>query len=145
MGNTSDIVNRTEDNVELLPVVMTTTQTGTGIDKQGFKGTCHIIAIGDSGDTLSGTVYFTLALEESNDDSTYNACVTADCIGQTLAVTTAIFDTIDAPAEDSKNVLVQYVGQKRYSRIVVTITGTHTNGTPIGIVALNTGPVHIPA
>ena len=134
MGNMSDIINRTEDNVELLPVVMTATKTGTGIDKQGFDGTCHIIAIGDSGDTLSGSVYFTLKLEDSDDDSTYAAAVTAD-----------VFDTIDAPAEDSKNVLIQYVGKARYSRVVVTITGTHTNGTPIGIVALNVGPRHIPA
>ena len=143
MGNMSDIINRTEDNVELLPVVMTATKTGTGIDKQGFDGTCHIIAIGDSGDTLSGSVYFTLKLEDSDDDSTYAAAVTADVIGQTL--TAGVFDTIDAPAEDSKNVLIQYVGKARYSRVVVTITGTHTNGTPIGIVALNVGPRHIPA
>ena len=143
MGNMSDIINRTEDNVELLPVVMTATQTGTGIDKQGFDGTCHIIAIGNSGDTLSGSVYFTLKLEESDAlASGYTAVVTADVIGQTL--TAGVFDTIDAPAEDSKNVLVQYVGSKRYSRVVVTITGTHTNGTPIGIVALNVGSRHIP-
>jgi len=142
MGNMSDIINRTEDNVELLPVVMTATKTGTGIDKQGFDGTCHIIALGASGDTISGSVYYTLKLEDSDDDSTYASAVTADVIGQTL--TAGVFATIDAPADDEQNYLVQYVGAARYSRIVMTITGTHTNGTPVSIVALNVGSRHIP-
>lgn len=142
MSNKSDLINRTADVVGLIPVVMTATKTGAGADKRGFRGTLHVISIGDSGDTLSGSVYFTVKIEDSDDDSTYAAAVTADVIGQTL--TAGVMDTIDAPTEDSKNILVQYVGASRYSRIVLTITGTHTSGTPVSIMALNTGSSHLP-
>jgi len=143
MGNTADLINRTKETVSLLSQAITSTTSGTGISQKGFRGVMHTLNIGDSADTLSGSVYFTVKLEESDAlASGYTAVVTADCIGQTL--TAGVFETINAPAEDSKITSVQYIGSKEFSRLTITITGTHTNGTPMGIVAYAAGSSHIP-
>lgn len=112
-----------------IPAVKTATVTGTTIDLLGAEAALVMIHFGNSGDTLSGSVYWTPKLQESPDDSTWNDVAAGDLINTELAV-------IDAPAEDSTIQSVGYKGEDRYIRAVITATGTHTNGTPIGITAL---------
>lgn len=47
--------------------------------------------------------------------------------------------TVDTDGEDGKIYSVGYVGNKRYAALVPRKTGTHTNGTPLAIVALKGG------
>ena len=55
-----------------------------------------------------------------------------------------IYATVDAAAEDDAVYPIGYTGPERYVRIVCTKTGTHSNGTPIGILAL-TNNIHKPS
>jgi tRNA G37 N-methylase Trm5 len=87
--------------------------------------------VGDSGDTLSGSVMVELELEESDDNTTYTDCANAALENATTGATGAVtgtnlgtFAVIDAPTEDSAMFYVRYVGSKRYSRVVVNKTGT---------------------
>lgn len=105
------------------------------IDLQGYEGCLVIVNVGASGDTLSGTVYWSLELEESDDDSTYTDVAAADMIGDN-AGGSGQFALIDDPAEDDTVYSVGYIGSKRYLRVILNATGTHTNGTPIGAVAV---------
>lgn len=134
-------------NVKLVraidPDVYTTDQTGTGIDRQGFEAVEHVVDLGESNDTLSGSVYYDFILEESDDDSTYTA-VTASAsalVGSAASAVSApdssgIFATVDAAAEDNLILRIGYIGGKRYSRVKVDFTGTHTNGTPLSAFAI---------
>lgn len=105
--------------------------TGVGVDCRGYEKVLMVAEQGISGDTLSGSVYWVLTFEESDDDSTYTQIPDADLNGGTGE------HTINAGAEDPTLIVREYVGGHRYVRILWTQTGTHTNGTPIsGFVAL---------
>lgn len=124
----------------------------TGVDGKGYESVVHAVAVGDSGDTLSGALMVELELEESDDDSSYTDCANSalenPATGATGAVTgtnTGTFAVIDAPSEDSAMFFVRYVGTKRYSRVVVNKTGTHTNGVEVHAFAMRARPTALPA
>lgn len=118
----------------------TTEGTGVGVDLAGFDGAKMIAHIGDSGDTLSGSVYMTVGFQESDVfGSGYTDIAADDLKGGANNV------VIDAPAEDQVVVQRNYVGAKRYVRVLVTFTGTHTNGTPISALVVKDYARHAPA
>lgn len=114
----------------LIPAVATTDKTSSAIDMQGFNSLAVIFNIGDSGDTLSGSVFWTLKLQESDDNSQYTDVAASDLHNASATV------VIDAPTEDSTAVTFGYKGNKRYVKALAVKTGTHSNGTPIGIIAV---------
>jgi hypothetical protein len=118
----------------------TTEGTGVGVDLAGFDSAKMIAHIGDSGDTLSGSVYMTVAFQESDVLGSGYANIAADDLKGGLNDV-----VIDAPTEDQVAVQRNYVGGKRYVRVLVTFTGTHTNGTPISAVVVKGHARHAPA
>jgi hypothetical protein len=115
----------------LNPTTLTADTTSATIDLAGFNGCLIVVNVGESGDTLSGSVYWDLILKDSTDDSTY-AAVTANTQSATAIDSSGIFATIDAAAEDDLPYSIAYTGDKRYLQVTCDATGTHTNGTPIG-------------
>ena len=92
---------------------------------------------GESGDTLSGSVKLDLVLQHSDDGSSWSDVTSASDVlvnadsGVSAPDANGIFRTIDAAAEDDAKYRIGYVGGKRYSRISLDFTGTHTNGFPL--------------
>lgn len=93
----------------------------------------HVVDLGNSGDTLSGSVKIELEVQHSDDDSTWVACADTDITGAVAGTNTGTYAVIDAPAEDSAIFTTEYIGGKAYTRTVLNVTGTHTNGTPISV------------
>ena len=114
----------------LNPVTSSTTKTSSAIDMQGFDSLMVLFNVGQSGDTLSGSVYWTLKLQHSDDDSSYSD-VTATQLNSPNATV-----VINSSALDRAAIPFGYAGGKRYVKAVATPTGTHTNGTPLGMTAL---------
>lgn len=112
------------------PATRTAATTCTTIDLQGYSSANVLFAVGTSGDTLSGSVYWTLKLTHSDDDSSYSDVALAE-LNNTAATV-----VIDSSAKDKTVYGFGYNGNKRYLRAVATPTGTHTNGTPLGMIAL---------
>ena len=112
------------------PVTVTSDTDSASIDLKGYASAGIIFNVGESGDTLSGSVYWSLELEESDDDSTWTDVAAADMGTSVSAGTVAV---IDAAAEDDSVHFTSYKGNKRYIRGVLNATGTHTNGTPISV------------
>lgn len=125
-----DLYHNVAISQPLIPVVATADQTSSAIDMQGFNSLVVIFDVGNSGDTLSGSVFWTLKLQHSDDNSVYTDVAVGDLLNGATTV------VIDAPAEDSLAVPFGYGGTKRYVKAVATKTGTHTNGTPLGVLAL---------
>jgi hypothetical protein len=123
----------------LNPVVSTTTKTSGAIDLQGYNSAVVLFAFGQSGDTLSGSLYWTLKLQASDDDSTYADVGASDLLNSSATV------VIDATNEDKQTYKFGYIGTKRYLKGIATPTGSHSIGTPIGIVALKGHPSLAPA
>jgi len=122
----------------LNPVVSTTTKTSTAIDLQGYNSAIVLFSMGLSGDTLSGSVYWTLKLQHSDDNSTYTDLAAGDLNSSSLT------SVVNSSALDETVYNFGYQGAKRYLKAVATPTGTHTNGTPIGVVALRGTAVYAP-
>ena len=114
----------------LNPVVSTSTKTSTTIDLQGFNSAVVVVALGQSGDTLSGSLYWTLTLQQSNDNATWVALAATDTnTGATSVVVNAT--TLDKAAYS-----IGYIGNMRYLQAVATPTGSVSSGVPIGVIAL---------
>lgn len=122
----------------LNPVVSTSTKTSTTIDLQGYNSANVLFAIGLAGDTLTGSLYWTLKLTHSDDDSSYSDVALAD-LNNTAATV-----VVDSMSKDETVYGFGYNGNKRYLRAVATPTGSHSSGTPIGIVALRGTPAYMP-
>jgi hypothetical protein len=120
------------------PAVSSVTRTSTAIDLQGFNSANVVFCIGQSADTLSGAVYWTLKLQHSDDDSLYNDVTLADLNNSALTV------VINSSALDRTAYGFGYIGNKRYLKAIATPTGTHTNGTPIGMIAMRNAAAYSP-
>ena len=125
--------------------VTTAASNGTGVDLQGYEGATVVVTIGAEGDTLSGSVFFEIGLEESDDNSTFTDVTSnTDVTGGTVD-SSGVFQTIDANADCNKVYAIGYVGGKRYSRVVLNFSGTHGTGTISGVVGVKGHPLHGPA
>lgn len=143
-----DLSHNIELGNSIINAVKTTGANGTGIDLQGFEEATAVVSVGAEGDTLSGSVYFEVSLEHSDDDSTYTDCVQSEIVNGTIA-SGGIFLKLDGTTGGDPDTAggqwqVGYVGGKRYVRLVLAKTGTHTNGTPISGMIVKSRPRNAP-
>lgn len=122
----------------LKPATISATNSSATLDVQGYHSAAVVFAVGTAGDTLSGTVYWTLKIRESDDDSAYNDVAEADLqhTGNTVVV--------DAMTKDETAYVFGYRGTKRYLKAVATPTGTHSVGTPMAVFGLLGHPANAP-
>lgn len=133
-----DMANDVSVAATITPIVVNNDTEGTGVavDLAGYESATLIVHVGVSGDTLSGSVYHTVKLQESADNSVWNDVAAADMEGSNSVV-------IDDAAEDPVVIVWGYKGAKRYLRVFDDVTGTHTNGTPFGAVIVRSRPRHV--
>lgn len=115
---------------------VTAAVNGAGVTSSDGHSITHVIQFGASGDTLSGSVYFDVTLQDSPDGSTWTDVTDNDyVVGGTVAAG-GIWATVNDPAEDDQVYFIGYRGPQPYSRIQIEKTGTHSNGTVIGAIAI---------
>ena len=141
-----DLSNNIVPVVSIKNAVKTAAENGTGVDLQGYEGATILVDVGAEGDTLSSSVHFEVSLEESADDSTYTDVAQAGIIDGTIA-SGGIFLKLDGttggdPGTAGGIFRVGYVGGKRYIRVVLAKTGTHSTGTPIGAMVVKSHARH---
>lgn len=140
-----DLFNNIKTTQVLVNAVATGTVTSSAIDLQGFDSAAVLFDVGNSGDTLSGSLYWTLSLTESDSSgSGYTTVAAADIQVQGGTFGTDNTFVIDAPLEDSLLVKFGYLGSKRYLKAVATAMGSHSTGTPIGIISVLGNPAQLP-
>lgn len=122
----------------LNPAVSTTTKTSSTIDLQGFNSANVVFLVGQAGDTLSVSLYWTLKLQHSDDDTTYSDVTITDLTSGAATV------TVNSSALDKTAYGFGYIGNKRYLKAVATPTGSHSTGTPIGVLALRAAAAYRP-
>jgi hypothetical protein len=128
----------------LIPQTLTADSSISAIDTQGYNQVIILFHIGNSGDTLSGSVKIELEVQEG-DTSTTAACANSDLLSTVTGTNTGTVAVIDAPTEDSATFVAEYIGGKRYIKPVINVTGTHTNGTPCAVTVLLGKPTYAPA
>lgn len=134
--------NSYTDNVKETLVLAPATVTGNGtdtastsIDLRGYGAGGFAVCIGNSADTLSGSIKIEVEVQHSDESAAnFTAAPDADVLTTVTGTNTGTVAVIDAPAEDIVLVDAQYTGTKRYARINLNLTGNHANGTPCCIV-----------
>ena len=139
-----DLENSTTISQIVDPAVATADVTSSAVDMAGFTDLNILVSVGESGDTLSGSVKVELELQESDDDSSYTACANASITNAVTGTNTGTFAVIDAAAEDDAVYQTKYLGGKQYVKVVANLTGTHTNGIPVGVLAVKSGKNYLP-
>jgi hypothetical protein len=122
----------------LNPVVSTTTKTSSNIDLQGFDSATVLFSLGLSGDTLTGSLFWTLTLQHSDNGSSFALVDTADCQDAINSV------TVNSMTLDETIYAFGYKGNKRYLRAVATPTGSVSSGMPIGMISLRSNANYNP-
>jgi hypothetical protein len=137
MAGTRDLVHNEKPIAALAPAVRTATALSAKCDMQSFQSVIARFYSGVFGDTASATVYTEAEMQESDDDSTYTAVADADLLfpsgkaARTGTATGTFFQSKTTGAADLAGLYeVGYRGSKRYLKVNVRLTGTHTNGTP---------------
>lgn len=141
-----DLSNSISPAVSLAAAVRTAAANGTGVDLQGYESATVLVDVGAEGDTLSSSVFFEVSLEESDDNSTFTDVEQAGIVDGTIA-SGGIFLKLDGTTGGDPDTTggifrVGYVGGKRYIRVVLAKTGTHSNGTPLGAMVVKGNARH---
>ena len=85
-------------------------------------------------------------MQESDDDSTYTAVAQKDCIVDAgVTVTSGIVKAFTAAHATATAYSFGYRGNKRYSRLAVTFSGTHGTGTATAALAIHGYAKYAPA
>lgn len=145
MSVLKDVKNKLSVINTITPQVATADVTGAAVDTQDSVGVALVAHVGVSGDTLSGSVKIELEVQHSDaSGSGFVACADADIADAVTGTNTGTFAVIDDAAEDDAIYKVNYIGAKRYVKVIANLTGTHTNGTPIAATVVMK-PAHMPA
>lgn len=139
-----DFENNLKHDLVVVPAVITADANGASVDMAEYRHLAFYALVGNSGDTLSGSVYIELEVEDSADDSSFADCADALVTNTVTGTTTGTFLVANLPAEDQIIAMCEYKGSARYVRPVINVTGSHTNGTPIAIMAVRTGLRNLP-
>lgn len=117
----------------------------TSVDLDGFEGVLLIVDLGPETDTLTGSVYIELEVEESDDDSTFTDVADIHLVKVVTGTNTGTFAKVDDAAEADQSYATSYIGDKRYVRVVLNVTGTHTTGLDTTVIAVKMFPRLRPA
>ena len=127
-----DLANNTAVALSYKPTVTTAAANGTGVDLQGYSSATLVAFIG------------------ADDNSTFTDVTQSDITNGTIAADgiwlkidgTGTAGTSGNPDSTGTVTQVGYIGGKRYIRGVIAKTGTHSNGTPIGLLVVKGDAIH---
>ena len=145
MPNRSSLYSNLSAVQLLASAPRTADANSVGMDLRDADSAALLFTVGANGDTLSGSVYIELEVQESDDNTTFTAAANADLNNFVTGSTNAgTAQKIVANSGAAQAYLVGYKGNKRYVRGAVNITGTHTTGTPVGVIGLRGGGHYLP-
>jgi len=133
--------------VGLAPAVHTADANGVTVDRLGFDSVTFAVSMGAGGDTFNGSKRLDFIMEHSDDGTTWEPVGADNVIGaeadeagvvlsQRTAHTTADVRTI--------GYVDGTIGDRRYVRLNLDVVGTHSAGTPLGVVAILGNPATKP-
>ena len=139
-----DLLSNFQADILTEVAVLNSDTDSTAVDLSAYRGCTFYALLGESADTLDGSNYIELEVEESTDNSTFTDAADGDIRNAVTGTNTGTFALINAATEDQLAYSTQYLGTKRYARVVINFTGTHTTGIPITIFALRSVKNQLP-
>ncbi len=135
-----DMISHVKNELLFAETISSDKTPSNGVDLQGYSAANVICSVGSMTNSGSSPLEsWELALQESDDDSTYTDVAESDMLleyGQNDgSVSSGIFATIDNDndnLDDNINATVGYLGSKRYIRVTATANNTPGN-TPVAV------------
>ncbi len=125
----------------LPPLVRTASAVSASFDVQNYDAVAFLLNVGVVGDTWSGTNRVEATLQESDDNSTWNAVADSDMLKVvTGGQATGTFMLFNANAQAGQIYITGYRGNKRYVRVALTNFGTTSVGTAMDVIAVGGRP-----
>ena len=123
----------------LPPLARPASANSASFDTQNYDQLAFLLNVGAAGDTWSATNRVEAALQESNDNTTWNPVADSDMLKVVSGQATGTFMVFNANAQAGQIYLTGYRGSKRYVRVALANFGTTTNGTPMDVIAVGGG------
>lgn len=118
----------------LAPAVHSADANGFTVDRLGFDSVAFAVAMGAGGDMFNGSKRLDFIMEHSDDGTTWEPVGVDNVIG--------------AEADEAGVRTIGYldgtIGDCRYVRLNLDVVGTHSAGTPLGVVAILGNPASKP-
>lgn len=131
--------NRLQTRTAIPTLLRTATVNGSTIDTGGSTGAFGSVGfvhyLATAGITLDGTNNITLTLQDSDDGSAWANAAAADVLTNFTTVTPQSL-LLNSNALTNRIWRQDYIGNKRYVRVIATFAGTHGTGTILGAIAL---------
>lgn len=136
------------DAAQILAPNTYSADTTTGaVDTQGYEAVTFLVNIAAVGDTAGGA-YFDCEVQESDTttDGDFTAVAAASLSDTAVSgVKTNVFAHIDGLSDGSQIYTVGYLGTKRYVRLKLDFSGTHSTGTKLSASIIKSRPHNLPA
>ena len=142
-----DLINNVTVVPALTAALIQTTTNGLTVNTTEYESVLFAVEVDIAGDTLAAsTKFFEFSIQESADGSTNWAQTAAQNVqyAPTGAASTGSFAILNASNAAAVVLVGGYLGTTRYVRMVITVTGTMTNGTTMGAVAVLGNARHKP-
>lgn len=125
----------------LPPLARPASANSASFDMQNYDSVAFLLNVGAAGDTWSGTNRVEAVLQESDDNSAWNAAADSDLLkvvagGQSVGT----FMVFNANAQAGQLYVTGYRGNKRYARVALVNYGTTMTGTPMDVIAVGGRP-----
>lgn len=127
-----DLHNNLKAVVAISPTTGKNDLTGNLIDLQGFNGALVVV---QSGTITDGTFTFELRHGNASDGSDLVAVPDEDLLGS---------EPVFLATDDDIVKQFGYIGDKRYIKLVATVSGSPTTGGTLGAVVIKGFPRHAP-
>ncbi|MDE1173859.1 MAG: hypothetical protein PW790_09340 [Parvibaculaceae bacterium] len=131
-----DLHNNIKLASSLIPAVTLAARAGAPVDRRGFQSVDYLVLVGTNGNALSASVKLELKIETSEDGTNWTPVTDSRLVQGASVTAVGIFLSLDAAAKTAQEYRLGLLGNDRYSRVSIVVTGTHATGTPIGVVAL---------
>jgi len=133
----SSLFNNNKTQQVLAPAIYNSDQLSAEIDMQDFSDLMLIADVGASGDTWSAGNRICFEVQESDTTGTgYAAAADSSVSNPISADATGTFAKLTANSQGSAAYVGAYRGSKRFVKVNVNFTGTHSTGSPIGVLAV---------
>lgn len=133
-----NIYGNTKIEQLLNPINATSTRTSSAIDTSGFHERLVLANIGFALDALSGSRYWTIKLQEGETTSAFSDVADSDTFNGAGTY------VVDGGADDEQVYTFSYKGSKRFLRVTIISSGSHSVGTPMAVTAVLGKPAHAP-
>lgn len=114
------------------------------VDVSSFESALFSVLVGAAAVEPTNDRHAQVRLQHSNDNVNFSDCLDNEVVGTVAGVSTGTFAHINARPDINTKFMASYIGDKRYVRPMIKITGELGDGVIIGISAILQGPKYRP-